>query len=99
MERQLTELSRKKFLIGQSLDDFAQAAAMYVNEINASHPFVDGNGHTQRFWLRMLADNAGFDLTLRDSDRKRWNDASRLGFMESDHTAMATLLKGRLKPR
>lgn len=39
-------------------DDFAQRAAHYVNEINAAHPFVEGNGCTQRVWLRNLAERA-----------------------------------------
>ena len=99
MEKQLGELATVGFFVGLPLDEFASAAAKYVNEINAAHPFVDGNGRTQRFWLRMLADNAGFDLTLAEADRERWNEASRLGFVDSDHAAMAALLRDRLKPR
>ena len=83
---------------GRTLDDFATATARYVNEINAAHPFVDGNGRTQRFWLRMLADNSGFELRLTGRDRKRWNDASARGFTASDHAPMAALLKQRLRP-
>jgi hypothetical protein len=70
-----------------------------VNEINVAHPFIDGNGRTQRSWLRMLTDNAGFELRLTDRDIKRWNDASARGFTASDHAPMAALLKERLKPR
>lgn len=99
MQQQFNALARDDYLVGLTLDAFAEAAARYVSEINAAHPFIDGNGRTQRFWLRMLADNAGFDLTLRETDRKRWNDASRDGFMQSDHAPMAALLKKRLKPR
>ena len=99
METQLTDLASDKYLVGKRLDEFAAAAAKYVNEINAAHPFVDGNGRTQRFWLRMLADNAGFDLTLEVADRDRWNEASRRGFVDSDHVPMAALLKERLKLR
>ena len=84
MEKQLAELAGDGYLAGKPLDEFAVAAAKYVNEINAAYPFVDGNGRTQRFWLRMLADNAGFDLTLAEADRERWNEASRLGFVDSD---------------
>lgn len=97
MTQQFATLRAEKYLVGRSLDDFAAAAAKYVNEINAAHPFVDGNGRTQRTWLRMLADNAGFELRLTERDIKRWNDASARGFKASDHTPMATLLKERLK--
>jgi len=97
MQQQFNALARDNYLVGLDLDAFAEAAAKYVNEINAAHPFIDGNGRTQRFWLRMLANNAGFDLTLTELDGKRWNSASRAGFMQSDHAAMARLLKQRLR--
>jgi fido (protein-threonine AMPylation protein) len=99
MQQQFNALAGDSYLTNLSLDTFAEAAAGYVNEINAAHPFIDGNGRTQRFWLRMLADNAGFEFTLRDTDSRRWNEASRLGFMRSDHAPMAALLKKRLRPR
>lgn len=99
MQQQFNALARENHLVGKSLEEFVEAAARYVNEINAAHPFIDGNGRTQRFWLRMLADNAGFDLTLTGRDSKAWNEASRLGFAKSDHTPMAALLQKRLNLR
>lgn len=99
MEEQLGELARDGYLQGFSRDAFAIAAARYVNEVNAAHPFIDGNGRTQRFWLRMLADHAGYDLTLAEGDRDRWNEASRIGFVNSNHAPMAALLNERLRPR
>lgn len=99
MQQQFDALAREDCLASVGPDAFADAAARYVNEINAAHPFIDGNGRAQRFWLRMLADNAGFELTLRDSDGKRWNQASRTGFMRSDHAPMVTLLRKRLRER
>jgi fido (protein-threonine AMPylation protein) len=98
MEDLFKQLARDRYLVGRTKQDFAAAAARYVNEINACHPFTDGNGRTQRFWLRMLADNAGFDLDIGSRDKKRWNDASRIGFMKQDHCRMARLLQSRLKP-
>ena len=98
MTQRYAALRAERFLAGRTLDDFAEAAASHVNEINAAHPFIDGNGRTQRFWLRMLADNAGFEFRLTGRDRKRWNDASAQGFAASDHAPMAALLRQRLKP-
>lgn len=77
MRQQFDRLAQADYLVGLELREFSVSAAQYVNEINAAHPFIDGNGRTQRFWLRMLADNAGFVLTLRETDRRRWNEASR----------------------
>jgi len=91
------ELARDRYLVGRTKHGFADAAARCVNEINACHPFIDGNGRTQRFWLRMLANNAGFELTLASRDGGRWNEASRIGFLRSDHRPMAKLIERRLK--
>nr|WP_294513811.1 Fic family protein [uncultured Rhodopila sp.] len=98
MEDLFGQLARDDYLIARSTQDFATGAARYANEINACHPFIDGNGRTQRFWLRMLADHAGFDLELGSRDRKRWNEASRVGFIKQDHRPMARLIQSRLRP-
>ena len=98
MEGLFKQLARDGYLVGRSKRDFAAEAASYVNEINAGHPFIDGNGRTQRFWLRMLADNAGFGLDLGSQDAKRWNAASRIGFLKQDHRPMARLIESRLRP-
>ena len=97
MSQQFVALRADGYLAGRTIEDFAETAARYVNEFNAAHPFIDGNGRTQRFWLRMLAENAGFELQLTDRDRKRWNDASARGFSASDNAPMAALLKASLK--
>lgn len=97
MQNQFNALARDDFLVGLTAEAFSEAAARYVNEVNAAHPFVDGNGRTQRFWLRMLADNAGFELSLSNTDVKKWNSASRLGFVHSDHAPMAKFIKTRLR--
>jgi cell filamentation protein len=98
MEGLFRQLARGRYLVGRSKQDFAAEAARYANEINAGHPFIDGNGRTQRFWLRMLADNAGFDLDLDSRASKRWNDASRIGFLKQDHRPMTRLISSRLRP-
>lgn len=71
MRQQFRRLAKERYLVGRDKAQFAERAAVYVNEMNAAHPFIDGNGRTQRFWLRMLAENAGFDLTLGPADAKR----------------------------
>lgn len=92
LKRQFTALKGENFLIGLDPDYFAVRVAFYVNEINAVHPFIEGNGRTQRAWLRILALPAGHRVRLRSSDRGRWNEASRVGFEKADPRPMADLL-------
>ena len=46
--------------------EFAAEAAWILSEINAIHPFREGNGRIQLVFLTMLARNAG----LRINERK-----------------------------
>lgn len=45
---------------------FIKSAAEFIGELNAIHPFIDGNGRTQRQTLALIAQKAGFDLTISD---------------------------------
>lgn len=96
MQAQFTELEQRKFHMSRSREIFAKDAAQLVNEINAAHPFIDGNGRTQRQWLRVLARENGYRFDIRSADKDRWNDASRIGFEKQDHRPMTDLLQDRL---
>jgi cell filamentation protein len=98
MEKQFAELARLECLQGTTPAEFAAGAGRIVNEINAAHPFVDGNGRCQRFWLRQLANGAGFDLTFHERQREAWNEASRVGFEHSEHGPMIALLQSTVVP-
>ena len=56
------ELKREGYLAGSGLEPSAIRGAYYLGEINAIHPFRDGNGRTQREFLR--------ELGLRNADEK-----------------------------
>ncbi|GFR38712.1 putative adenosine monophosphate-protein transferase y4lH [Insulibacter thermoxylanivorax] len=93
MRQQFKKLEEYNFLRGLSKDEFAEKAAEIVNEINAAHPFIEGNGRTQRVWLGILAEQAGYKLVLTNQDRERWYEASRIGFEKVDHKPMAALIR------
>lgn len=44
------------------IDEFAAKTAHLLAEINAAHPFREGNGRTQLSFLTLLAANAGYEL-------------------------------------
>lgn len=96
MREQFRKLKAWNFLKGRRKDEFAHHAAELITEINAAHPFIDGNGRTQRSWLRLVSEHAGFQLVLMSEDRVRWNEASKIGFEQADTTPMQMLLTERL---
>ncbi|MFD1130564.1 Fic family protein [Paenibacillus provencensis] len=97
MEEQLEKLKRENYLRGLVREEFARKIARIVNEINAAHPFIEGNGRTQRQWLRIVADQAGHSLTFRMGDWERWYEAPRIGFEQVKHGPMIELIKDCLE--
>nr|WP_258571265.1 Fic family protein [Flavimaribacter sediminis] len=53
---------RNHFTEAGAKSRFAEDAAWFLSEINAIHPFREGNGRVQLVFLTMLARNAGYDL-------------------------------------
>ncbi len=97
LERLYSRVEDDKFLKGLNPTEFAAKAAAHVNDLNAIHPFVDGNGRTQRVWLRLLGEQAGHSVELRPGDQQAWNDASMEGFYRSNDT-MAAFIAERSQP-
>jgi len=64
---QLTDEGQLK---GLGHDEFARRAAYYLGEINALHPFREGNGRTQREFIAQLAREAGYVLDWTQVERK-----------------------------
>lgn len=55
-----TELADSNYLVGMEASEFAKSAAHIISEINAVHPFREGNGRTQLAFLSMVVDHAGW---------------------------------------
>ena len=71
---------------------FAERAAFYMGEINAAHPFREGNGLTQREFIHQLATQAGFTLSWESTDRAALYKASSLSFITGNGKPLADLL-------
>ncbi|MEM7236219.1 MAG: Fic family protein [Pseudomonadota bacterium] len=93
LDCQFATLEQDQFLKDLAAEPFAKRAAEFVNEINAAHPFVEGNGRVQRTWLRGLAAGAGHRIELRSADKDQWYEASRIGFERADRRPMAALIE------
>jgi len=59
----------------ESKEAFAKGASWFLAEINAIHPFREGNGRTQLVFLTMLTRYAGYELDESKLEPKRFLDA------------------------
>lgn len=66
---QLANIAREKFLIGSSPEMFVKRLAYYMGEINAVHPFREGNGRVQRAFCSQLAEKAGYFVDFNEVSR------------------------------
>ena len=58
----LAEFPRENYLCGLPAGRCADRLTYYLAEINAAHPFREGNGRTQRAFVGQLAEQAGYRL-------------------------------------
>jgi cell filamentation protein len=80
-ERLFDELAARGYLAAaEDRDTFAQEAAWFLAELNAIHPFREGNGRIQLVFLTMLARNAGHRLDERKLRPKPLLDAMIASF-------------------
>ena len=96
LEGIFTALKAEDHLKRVDPDAFALRAGHYLGEINAVHPFREGNGRTQREFLRTLALRAGHKLTWAGLTPDENNTASRISYSTGDSSALAALIRKRL---
>ena len=84
-------LAAAHHLRGRDRDAFLDGLTVLLAEVNALHPFREGNGRTQRAFLSQLARDAGYRLHWQHVDRDANIDAAR-GAADGDLAPMRTLL-------
>lgn len=65
-------------------DAIVPKLAHYLGEINAIHPFREGNGRTQRKFIEQLAKQAGHPLSFRNISKKEMTYASVYSMLVDD---------------
>jgi len=88
----LRQLTGEQYLRGLSRDQFAERLTHYYAEINAAHPFREGNGRAQRAFLRQLALDAGHSLTWEHLEAETLVHASQRSF-QGDNLPMRNLIE------
>jgi cell filamentation protein len=84
-------LHGESLLRGLSRDVFTERLTCYLGEINAIHPFREGNGRAQRAFFEQLASDAGFILDWQHLDADR-NVAASAAIMRGDPALMRKML-------
>ncbi|SFQ30530.1 cell filamentation protein [Bradyrhizobium sp. Ghvi] len=69
MDQLFEKLALPAFRPGASSDDFLDAATDFLAELNAIHPFREGNGRSQLAFMYLLGQRAGHPLKLARVDR------------------------------
>jgi cell filamentation protein len=93
----LDKLADEDRLRGLDRELFIDRLAHYLGDINALHPFRDGNGRAQRAFFAQLAGDAGYRLDWQLVDPQRNADAS-VAAMQGDEVPMRNLLDEITKP-
>ncbi|HUH74664.1 MAG TPA: Fic family protein [Chitinophagales bacterium] len=70
----------------------AEKLAEILDDVNYLHPFREGNGRTQREFLRLLAIEKGLTLNLNPPDNKSVYEKYMKGTIESDLTTLTDLI-------
>ena len=82
------DLARENYLAGLGREEFVRRLAHYFAEVNAAHPFREGNGRAQRAFFRQLARDAGWSL--------RWvNVSADENAAASEASLMATTVRSK----
>lgn len=69
-------LQKDNWLKDCSKEEIAEKLAILFLDINALHPFREGNGRTQREFIRELAEERGFILTFKNISKEKMIELS-----------------------
>jgi cell filamentation protein len=92
LHQMMAKLAAEKHLVGLDTESFVDRAAYFIGELNAAHPFREGNGRTQREFIRELGLKAGYYIDWRSTTVEKMNEASRLSHLRGESSLFASLI-------
>jgi cell filamentation protein len=92
----LAKLNSESLLTSLSPQAFIARTAFYLGEINAIHPFREGNGRTQREFIRQLALNAAHPLSWAGFTQDEMTNASIQSHTIGDNSQLAAIIERAL---
>jgi len=94
----LCRLADDGHLQGLDRDKFVRKVAGYLADVNAAHPFRDGNGRTQRAFFGQLAHGAGYEIAWGRVDPERNIEASIAALRGDEQPLRALLTEATTEP-
>ena len=91
-------LAKERCLRGLPRDGFLHRLTHYFAEVNAIHPFREGNGRTQRAFFRQLSREAGWPIDWSDLHPDA-NEAASRASLRGDNGPLRRLLEGLVARR
>ena len=75
------KLERENYLV--DAENIAERLSFYLSELNAIHPFREGNGRAQRMFIEILAYRAGYEVNFSEVTAEEMIEASYQSFNQN----------------
>jgi cell filamentation protein len=98
LEALFEKLSNEQHLRSVNQEVFAHRGAEVLGTLNAVHPFREGNGRTQREFVRQLAHKNGYWVDWSKVSREELYKASDMSFMHGENELLEELIKKAIEP-
>lgn len=93
MRRLFADLAQQNYFRVLDAGTFARRATHFLAELNAIHPFREGNGRTQLTFLALLAEKEGHPLRLERLDPQKFLGAIIKSFSGDEAALLAAVGK------
>lgn len=87
-----TELRDENYLVGLDRSDLVKRVAALYGQLNALHPFREGNGRTQRAFITQLGRLGGWRVAWAGLDRAVNDEASRRSLERGDDDGLTEMI-------
>ena len=86
-------IAAEKYLVNLEPKVFANRLAHYLSEINAIHPFSEGNGRVQLLFISQLAEHAGYSLDYSALDQAELYPVMQESFLGNEQPLNALIFQ------
>ncbi|WII93199.1 Fic family protein [Kingella negevensis] len=86
------KLEKENYLKDIGIDNFSERAAFYMGEINAAHPFREGNGRTMREFISQLTKTNNYKISWDNINQEDMIKTS-IHSMNGDNRFLANLIR------